>query len=304
MPTTRRGPNRGHRFTRTGPPAPLEPLLAEWLDQLRTEHKSPRTISVYVSTVARFAKESGVSAASACRGDVIAWFNDHDEWARNTSAQNFSSLSLWFKWLLREGHRTDNPMAKITKVTQLRGEPRPVTNGELVHLLALPRMHQRTRVMILLAALAGLRAGEISRVKGSDVDLSRGVLWVRGKGRGGRPDKTVPLHPLLVTAAQDMPRQEWWFPSAEDPERPMRSESVTAGIGAAMTRAGVSGTPHALRHWYGSTLLANGADLRTVQECMRHASITATQIYTRVPDDRRHEAVATLDPFTSGAAWL
>jgi integrase/recombinase XerD len=77
----------------------------------------------------------------------------------------------------------------------------------------------------------------------------------------------------------------------------MRPESVSSGIGAAMTRAGVSGTPHALRHWYGSSLLANGADLRTVQECMRHASIVATQVYTRVPDDRRREAIATLNPF-------
>jgi integrase/recombinase XerD len=69
-------------------------------------------------------------------------------------------------------------------------------------------------------------------------------------------------------------------------------------------RAGVPGTPHALRHWFGTGLLAGGADLRTVQECLRHQSVATTQIYTRAPDDRRHEAIAGLDPWASARAQL
>jgi integrase/recombinase XerD len=291
---TRRGPNRAHRFGRTTTPHPRDPLLVEWVDQLRTERKSKRTIDVYARTVTRFASQSGVSPVSACRADVITWFNDHDDWSRNYAAQNFSGLWLWFCWLVRENHRPDNPMLRMAKVTFRRGEPRPVSDSELGRLLALPRLHQRTRLMIMLAALAGLRAAEIARVKGTDVDLSQAKIWVRGKGGAV---KSVPLHQMLSNAAASMPAQGFWFPSEHDPERPMRSESVSSTIGKAMSRAGVSGTPHALRHWYGSSLLANGADLRTVQECMRHASIVATQIYTRVPDDRRHEAVGTLNPF-------
>ncbi len=236
---------------------------------------------------------------SACRGDVIDWFNDHDEWSRNTAAQNFSSLRLWFGWLVAEGHRTDNPILRMSKVTMVRGEPRPISDAELRRLLTLPRLHQRTRAMVMLAAFAGLRVAEIARVKGLDVDLNlrRPVIWVHGKGG---THKSVPLHPLLVRVAQTMPRQDWWFPSENNPDKPMRPESVSSGIGRAMRRAGVSGTPHALRHYFGSSLLANGADLRTVQECMRHASIVATQVYTRVPDDRRFEAIATLNPL---AGW-
>ncbi len=299
MTIRRRGPNRGHRFTRVLPAEPTDPLIDEWATQLRASRKSPRTVAVYAGTVARFAKQMGVSPVSACRDDVVGWYAKHDEWQRNTAAVNFSCLRLWFAWLVFEERRPDNPMLRVAAVSPRRGEPRPVSDGELVHLLALPRMHQRTRVMILLAAVAGLRAHEIARVRGSDVDLSRGVIWVHGKGGH---DKSVPLHPLLTTAAEGMPRQGWWFPSADDEERPVRRESVTITIGRAMTRAGVSGTPHALRHWYATALLANGADLRTVQECMRHASVTATQIYTRVPDDRRREAIARLNPFAGG--WV
>jgi site-specific recombinase XerD len=61
-----------------------------------------------------------------------------------------------------------------------------------------------------------------------------------------------------------------------------------------MTRAGVKASPHQLRHYFGSTLLAKGADLREVQELMRHSSIASTQIYTEVPDARRAAAIARL----------
>jgi integrase/recombinase XerD len=64
-----------------------------------------------------------------------------------------------------------------------------------------------------------------------------------------------------------------------------------------MRRAGVAGTPHSLRHWYASTLLDDGADLRTVQELLRHTSIQTTQVYTKVRDERRVSAVDRLDPF-------
>jgi site-specific recombinase XerD len=77
----------------------------------------------------------------------------------------------------------------------------------------------------------------------------------------------------------------------------VHAKSVSSIIGMAMRRAGVVGTPHSLRHWYGTTLLEDGADLRTVQELLRHKSVATTQIYTRVPDARRTAAVARLDPF-------
>ncbi|BDC71103.1 tyrosine-type recombinase/integrase [Prescottella equi] len=64
-----------------------------------------------------------------------------------------------------------------------------------------------------------------------------------------------------------------------------------------MRRAGLQRTAHRLRHWYGTTLLDDGADLRVVQELLRHASLSTTQIYTKVPDGRRRTAVKALDPW-------
>ncbi|MBM4695632.1 tyrosine-type recombinase/integrase [Rhodococcus hoagii] len=67
------------------------------------------------------------------------------------------------------------------------------------------------------------------------------------------------------------------------PANTSNSKSVSQIIGKAMRRAGLERTAHRLRHWYGTTLLDDGADLRVVQELLRHASLSTTQIYTKVP---------------------
>jgi len=64
-----------------------------------------------------------------------------------------------------------------------------------------------------------------------------------------------------------------------------------------MVRAGIPGSAHCLRHWFGTALLEAGVDLRTVQELMRHQSLTSTEIYTRVTDARRAAGIDRLDPF-------
>jgi site-specific recombinase XerD len=69
-------------------------------------------------------------------------------------------------------------------------------------------------------------------------------------------------------------------------------------IGQAMDRAGIpGGTAHRIRHWYGSKLVSDGADLRTAQTLLRHANLNTTAIYVQVSDPKRVEAIDRLDPF-------
>ncbi len=92
-----------------------------------------------------------------------------------------------------------------------------------------------------------------------------------------------------------MPATGWWFPMRGYPSEHVLSKSVSDIVGRTMRRAGVAGTPHSLRHWYATSLLDDGNDLRTVQELLRHKSIQSTQIYTRVSDSRQRDAITALN---------
>ena len=269
-------------------------LVGEWALWQQAGRRARRTVEERSRVITRFLTESSVDPLHSTPMDVVRWMAAHAEWGQSTAATYYSYLLSWHKWLVMMEHRKDNPMHKLVTPRRPERSPRPVADHDLLRLLNL-RMHQRTKVMILLAALAGLRVAEIANVRGEDIDRSSARIQVLGKG-----GKTawVPLHPILMATVERMPTHGWWFPgNCRRVGQPLHSKSVSDNIAQAMRRARIRGTPHALRHWYATTLLNDGADLRTVQELMRHSSIQTTQIYTQVPDSRRNEAVSRLDPY-------
>lgn len=274
--------------------AMTEPLLETWMLWQLAGKLSPATVSERVRVIAAFGEELGSSPVWAEPMDIVRWLGGHTEWSASTAATYHSYLRAFYCWLQIMEHRNDNPVLKLAAPRYPDRVPRPVSDDDLVALLSQP-MHHRTRIMILLAALAGLRVSEIARVRGDDIDVTGPRIFILGKG-GSK--SWLPLHPLLVAAATTMPRRGWWFPAnSRRPGDHVHSKSVSDIIGQAMRRAGARGTPHSLRHWTGSTLLADGADLRTIQELLRHRQLNTTAIYTKVPDERRHAAVNRLDPY-------
>jgi site-specific recombinase XerD len=268
-------------------------VLEQWELWQHAARRSPRTINERLAVVGRFLADAGVEPANATAMDVARWMAGNDQWSQSTAATYFSYLQAFFKWLVLQDIRPDNPMLKLSAPKTPQRSPRPVSDSGLQRLILLDGVHRRTKVMILLAALAGLRVSEIAKVKGEDIDGDR--IYITGKG-GKRA--WVPLHPILQAMVPVMPARGWWFPgNARRPGQHVLPKVVSDIIGQAMRRAGVAGTPHSLRHWYGTNLLAGGADLRTVQELLRHSSVQTTQIYTQVPDARRTVAVDGLDPF-------
>jgi integrase/recombinase XerD len=265
--------------------------LADWIVWQHAQRLSRRTITERVRVLTRFHAETGVQPQHAEAIDITGWIASHEEWSDSTTATYTSYLAAWYKWLQIIDRRADNPMVKVGSAKVPEREPRPIADADVPKLLG-ARMWSSTRAMILLALLAGLRVSEIARVRGEDIDMAARLLWVKGKGRKLR---SIPLHPVLIELASRMPERGWWFPMRGHPTEHMGGKSVSDVVGKTMRRAGVRGTPHALRHWYASSLLDDGNDIRVVQELMRHKSIQSTQIYTRVPDRRRREAIAGLD---------
>jgi site-specific recombinase XerD len=288
-------PGAANTHTRTPGLQLAHPLLAEWELSMRAARASERTVTERIRVVDQFAKESEIDdVARACPLDIERWKASHPEWSQATAATYHAYLRAWFVWLCRMDHRPDNPILKLTAPRYPDRQPRPTTDAGLIRLLEWPMWH-RTRVQILLAALAGLRVHEIAKIEGRHIDLAAGVLWVEGKNRKTR---SIPLHPVLVSAAVTMPAKGFWFPGIKEREgKHVSSKSVSQNLSDVMARAGVAGTAHSLRHWFGTNLLSTGANLRIVQELLRHSSVATTQIYTKNSDAELHAAVTRLDPF-------
>lgn len=208
--------------------------------------------------------------------------------AAASRATYYGHLAAFFEWLQTVELRTENPMLKVPKTRRPKPVPRPVPPDSIPAIVA-AATRRKTRMMVLLAAYAGLRVHEIAKIRGEDVDLAAGTLFVDGKG-GIRA--MVPLHDEIRAFAPHFPASGFWFPGRGHGH--ILHNSVSMLIGRCMKRAGVTGTAHQLRHWYGTALLAAGADIRVVQELMRHRSIQSTTIYTAVNDEQRRAAIDRL----------
>lgn len=264
--------------------------LDDWELWQHAQRLSSNTISERARVVRLFHAEARIQPIEATALDIVRWMASHDDWSDSTAAAYHSYLTAFYKWLQIVDRRVDNPMVKIKAPRVPERVARPIADGDISKLLN-ARMWNSTRAMILLALLAGLRVSEIANVRGQDFDLEARLLWVKGKGKRLR---SLPLHPLLFELACTMPATGLWFPMRGHPDMPMLGKSVSDVVGRTMRRAGVAGTPHSLRHWFGTSLLDDGNDLRTVQELLRHRGIQTTQIYTRVSTDRQRSAISGL----------
>ncbi|MEM8663872.1 MAG: tyrosine recombinase XerC, partial [Pseudomonadota bacterium] len=183
-----------------------------------------------------------------------------------------------------------------------RALPRPVDGASATKMLAPGTgwVAARDRAILALLYGAGLR---ISEATGLDAaDLVPPVPRLLIKGKGGK-ERLVPILPAVAKALEDY-RAEAPFPLAAGPffrgekggrlsprivQRLMETWRGALGLPA-------SATPHALRHAFASHLLANGADLRTIQELLGHASLSTTEVYTAVDEARLLSAYRDAHP--------
>lgn len=263
-------------------------LLAEWSQWMQAAGMSARTIADRVQLVARFEAQQDASSLAANWRDIAA-FLACDRFSAGTRQTYYAHLRAWFHWLVLTDRRIDDPTAKVRAPKGPRRKPRPITVEQLGRILS-TRMHRRTRAMVLLAAYEGFRVHEIAKMRGED--LRGGTLRVIGKGS---VEWELPVHELVAELAAAMPVHGYWFPSHTRPGRPVTSKAVSAIMSDLMRRAGVPGTPHALRHFFGTEVLrSSGGNLVVTQQLMRHANVATTALYTQVEDAERRAAIAGL----------
>lgn len=214
-------------------------------------------------------------------------FSDGTKWAYQQHLRRYST------WLVETGQRADNPMDGLKPMKKPAGNPRPVKDPDVDRLLE--QTTGPARMMVMLAALAGLRVHEIAKIRGEDVDWD---LWTLNLiGKGGKP-ATLYLVEQIQEEAEKYPRAGWWFTKParkkDDPPVVLNRTDVWAEIHAAFLHVGIIATPHMLRHAFATTLLRQGENIRMVQDLMRHSSLSSTQIYTQITDLDRSEAIKRL----------
>lgn len=202
-----------------------------------------------------------------------------------------SELQSFFTWAKDFGFVKKNPARRLPKVSVPRGRPRPLSLDQ-VHRMLTSGAYRRTRIMIVLGLYQGLRAHEIAKLRGEDIDVSSRTLFVKGKG--GK-EAVLPLDDVVAMIAPTMP-QGYWFPSrGTNTNGHIHYRSVSDLMHKAILRAGITDarlTGHSLRHTYGTELVEHGIDIRIVKELMRHESLNSTQIYTAVSMNKMREGQA------------
>lgn len=267
--------------------------IEQWGQAQRAQGNSERTITSRIQVLMLFERFCGIDAHCALTEHTTAFMESVRPLSKSTRATYFSHLHAWFKWLLRNGIRADDPMLAMMPPKLPRRRPRPVSDEQLATILA-TRMHRRSQMMVRLACFQGLRVHEIAKVRGEDVDLLAMEIRVVGKGE---EDVRLPLHPMVAVLASQFPRRGYWFISHTgnaSRESHILGKSVSDILANIMTRAGIEGGGHRLRHWLGSKLVEEGVNIRIIQELLRHQSLTSTQIYTQVTMDQQRKALGLL----------
>jgi integrase/recombinase XerC len=235
---------------------------------------------------------SGISAGEL-RGYVSAM---HDaEYAKTTIARRLASLRSFFRFGQREQWSDGNPAKALRNPRKARKLPHFLTTDEIGRLLSAPAGNDaanvRDRAILEVMYSAGLRVGELVGLVDGDVDMSEGLLRVRGKGKR---ERLAPIGSYAARALKQWLKVRVLAKSIKENDaapvfvsrlgRKLTTRSVARLLEKHLSAAGLDRrtTPHTLRHSFATHLLDRGADIRSVQELLGHKSLITTQIYTHV----------------------
>jgi site-specific recombinase XerD len=258
--------------------------FAEFRPWLRANNCCDNTIEDRLGVLADFA-HTHPCFPGVTPGAITEWLGrpGYAPWSRATY---FGHLRSYFTFAVDAGFVEVDPMARMRRPKPGKSIPRPLSPAQVTAVMAAARPN--TRAWLTLGLYAGLRAHEIAKIRGEDVDQEQ--LFVFGKGGQGA---FVPTHPLVWELAQSRPRQGWWFPSHSGTGH-VTSLAVSSMTTKLFTANGIEGSLHRCRHTYATELLRAGANIRVVQTLMRHASLTSTMIYTAVDEGERRDAINRL----------
>ncbi len=297
---------------------PIE--VEEFLSWMVAEKgRSANTIAAYrrdLSTYCEWLTAQGATVLDVSHQQLVAFVGLRRASGAATSsiARQLAAVRMLHRYLSIEGERRDDPAAELEGVRVPSGIPKPLTEAQVTSLLdaviVTEPIHRRDLALIELLYATGARISEAVGLSIGDIDFDARLVRLYGKGA---KERIVPFGSTAAAALED------WFSSSgrvrivpdqwrsrDDAEavflntrggrltrqaawQVVKKYGNRAGLGAELS-------PHVLRHSCATHLLDHGADLRVVQEMLGHASISTTQIYTKVSQERLWDVYRSAHP--------
>ena len=273
----------------------MTPLRQRLIDDLRIRNYARRTITTYVSAVARFAQHFQQSPeqlhAQHVRQYQLHLLQQHASWSRFN--QTVAALRfLYAVTLQRPDIVTMIPYGKKPKTI-----PAVLSRDEVARLFQAVA-NPCYRLLLPTAYAAGLRVSEVVALQITDIDSQRMLLHIRAAK--GHKDRLVPLSAFLLEQLRDYWRryrpQRWLFPG-RTPDTPISIGQVQRVFRQALHAAGITkkASMHTLRHSYATHLLESGTDLATLQKLLGHNQLSTTLRYTHIQQPHLQRVRSPLD---------
>lgn len=275
---------------------------------------SPHTVRAYSGDLRELAAHSSTDPRGVTLPVLRSWLADMTEVgaAPGTIQRRVASVRGFFGWLLGEGVISADPASRLKSPKRARRLPKVLSGAAMDEALKSAQtrasedddpLGARDVALLEVGYSSGLRVSELCSLRIGDIDRVRRALRVLGKG--GK-ERTVPVG-LPALRAIDV-----WLERRVEVARPMSPDTVFLGarggrldprvarrIVHEATRASAAASeigPHGLRHAMATHLIEGGADLRSVQEMLGHASVATTQAYTHVTTERLRAAYRQAHP--------
>jgi len=313
-----------------------DPAVAQFVSYLRAERNaSDHTLAAYLSDIRQFCVQLWGEEAhppfawkTPDRYAARRFLASFQKAGRTpaTARRKMSSLRSFFRFLMREGLVKNNPFSSLQQPRPSRHLPNILSQAEVLRLLEAPahlreaaRARERkgasrfpdvaalrdTAILELLYS-SGMRIGELCGMTDTRLDLLSGTALVRGKGK---KERFCPIgRPAILALQAALNARDGWLATLgverttalfinqrggrltpRSVERQLKIYLLEADLNPGIT-------PHVLRHSFATHLLDAGADLRSVQELLGHASLSTTQIYTHVSVERLKEEYGKAHP--------
>ncbi len=297
------------------------PLAAEeFLTWLTVEKgRSGNTLAAYrrdLQAYMRWLAFRGTTFDGATEGDIERWVADRraSGAAITSVARGLVAVRTFHRFCAEEGRADHDPAAEIASPRKPAGLPKALSEPEITMLLDAvvghEPVHRRDRAIVELLYGTGMRIGELCALSLGDIDPVAGTVRVFGKGA---KERMVPLGRAAKVAVG-----EWLSPGGRGAMEPVRwarrgdadavllnqrggrlsRQAAWAVVRSYGDRVGLGDrlTPHVLRHSCATHMIEHGADIRIVQELLGHASVSTTQIYTKVTAERLRSVYQAAHP--------